>query len=523
MRRSRSRIFVFPVGVALAIAAGCADQGVTDPQSRFSLATAQVAGVQSVELDPAELVGGQTSTGTVTLTEFSGPGGTLVSLTSDNEAVATVPAQVAVPQGNNSTVFTVTTTPSETGDSAVISATANGVTQSAVLTVLPGNSTSLSSLSIDPPFAVGGETSTVTVTLTGGAPAEGAVVTLASSDTLVATVPPGVTVPGGDLTAEFTVTAQTVEELTPVTISASYGGVARNVNFFVDVSGPSGRQITSLTLDSTLVVGGRVIQGTVTLASADGPDTEVTLESTDTTVATVPASVVVPAGVASAPFTVMTLPVTQTEFTIIIGSTGDLSQSELLTTVPEPTGPDLIAIDFFPASVGGGGPMTGRITMEAPSADGARVVFEVSDPSVQVPSEVVVRANESIQYFPVTTSAVGSNVTVTISESACCGGLGSAIGTLTVTTDPPPPADVVEIVRARFKPGGRGGTLTVRATSTSETAILSVFRGSATSPSMVLDNLGNGRYEGSVSFSGSKPETVTVRSNLGGSDTSGVK
>jgi hypothetical protein len=78
-------------------------------------------------------------------------------------------------------------------------------------------------------------------------------------------------------------------------------------------------------------------------------------------------------------------------------------------------------------------------------------------------------------------------------------------------------------VRADFKPGGRGGTLSVRATSTSTTAIPTVFRDQSTEPTFTLTNKGSGRYEGSFSFSGSKPNTVTVTSNLGGSATASVR
>jgi hypothetical protein len=85
------------------------------------------------------------------------------------------------------------------------------------------------------------------------------------------------------------------------------------------------------------------------------------------------------------------------------------------------------------------------------------------------------------------------------------------------------PPDVVRIDKAEFKPGGRGGTLTVRATSTSATAILTVFRNQSTVPTFVLTNKRGGRYEGSFSFSGTKPQTVTVRSNLGGAATQNVK
>jgi hypothetical protein len=112
---------------------------------------------------------------------------------------------------------------------------------------------------------------------------------------------------------------------------------------------------------------------------------------------------------------------------------------------------------------------------------------------------------------------------VTVNAVACCGGLGAGAGTITVTTAAPPPPDVVGIDLAEFIPGGRGGTLHVRARSTSTTAILTVFRDGSTVPTFVLSNLGGGRYEGSFSFSGLKPNFVTVTSNLGGSATSAVK
>jgi len=50
-----------------------------------------------------------------------------------------------------------------------------------------------------------------------------------------------------------------------------------------------------------------------------------------------------------------------------------------------------------------------------------------------------------------------------------------------------------------------------------------VFRDASTVPTFVLTNRGGGKYDGSFSFSGSKPATVTVRSNFGGSATASVK
>jgi hypothetical protein len=238
----------------------------------------------------------------------------------------------------------------------------------------------------------------------------------------------------------------------------------------------------------------------------------------------VPATVTVPAGAASASFTITTRPTASSDFSEIVAEAGGVLRSVMLTTVAPPTGPQITSLVFFPASVGGGGPVTGRVTLSGPATDGANVSLSSADAGiVTVPDSVVVLKNARSADFPVTTSAVDARVDVTVSAVGCCGGQGSATRLLTVTTDAPPPPDVVQVDSANFKAGGRGGTLTVRATSNSATAILTVFRDASTVPTFVLTNKGGGRYEGSFSFSGTKPATVTVRSNLGGSASRAVK
>jgi hypothetical protein len=64
--------------------------------------------------------------------------------------------------------------------------------------------------------------------------------------------------------------------------------------------------------------------------------------------------------------------------------------------------------------------VTGIITLRAPATQGAVTTLVSSRPDiVQVPATAVVSANTSIAYFPVTTSRVGANVTVTVSATAC--------------------------------------------------------------------------------------------------------
>ena len=91
----------------------------------------------------------------------------------------------------------------------------------------------LSTLSLSPGTVKGGSSSKGTVTLTGRAPAGGMLVTLSSSNTSVATVPPGVTVAAGATSATFTVQTKRVRTSTSVTISATAGNVTKEATLTV--------------------------------------------------------------------------------------------------------------------------------------------------------------------------------------------------------------------------------------------------------------------------------------------------
>jgi hypothetical protein len=65
------------------------------------------------------------------------------------------------------------------------------------------------------------------VSLTGPAPSGGLVVSLANSNTAVATVPASVTVSAGATSVSFTVTTRSVTTQTSVTLTATAGGVSR--------------------------------------------------------------------------------------------------------------------------------------------------------------------------------------------------------------------------------------------------------------------------------------------------------
>jgi FG-GAP-like repeat len=92
-------------------------------------------GVASLSLNPATVTGGNSSTGTVTLTAVA-QASTTVAITSNNPA-ATVPASVTVPAGSQSRTFSISTTQVPATTTAIITASLNGTSRSATLTINP--------------------------------------------------------------------------------------------------------------------------------------------------------------------------------------------------------------------------------------------------------------------------------------------------------------------------------------------------------------------------------------------------
>src|SRR2546422_183491 len=198
-----------------------------------SSAPASVA-LSSLTLNPTSVVGGNSSTGTVTLSGAAPSGGAIVALSSSNTTAARVPSSVTVAAGATSATFTVSTSAVTASTTVSISGAYGGVTRSASLTVTPAPppAPTLSSLTLNPANVFGGQSSTGTVTLTGPAPAGGAQVFL-SSNNGAARVPSSVMVPAGATSATFTVNTSFVLISTSATISASYNGTTRTATLAV--------------------------------------------------------------------------------------------------------------------------------------------------------------------------------------------------------------------------------------------------------------------------------------------------
>jgi Domain of unknown function (DUF4082)/Bacterial Ig-like domain/Bacterial Ig domain len=192
--------------------------------SKSATLTINAATLSTLTRTPTSVVGGNNSTGTVTLTGKAPSSGAVVNLTSSITSVAQVPATVTVPSGATSATFTITTSGVASSSSSTISAIYAGVTRTTTITATVAT---LSSLTLTPSTVTGGNPSTATLTLNGAAPPSGAVVSLRSSNILVATVPISATVSGGAKTVNFTVTTTPVHG-TSATISGTYRATTRS-------------------------------------------------------------------------------------------------------------------------------------------------------------------------------------------------------------------------------------------------------------------------------------------------------
>ncbi len=144
----------------------------------LSLSAGVGAGLSTVTANPGTVNNLTPSQGLVSLNGVFSVD-TVVSLSS-NSAAAVVPSSVTVNAGNTGAAFVIETGVVSIPTTVTITATYNGVSQNASLSIMPA--TGLTGISMTPLSVAAGGTSAGTITLSGPAPAGGAVVTLLSNN-----------------------------------------------------------------------------------------------------------------------------------------------------------------------------------------------------------------------------------------------------------------------------------------------------------------------------------------------------
>jgi len=200
--------------------------------TRTATLTVQPPALSKLTLTPATLTGGcKTSTGKVFLTGKAPAGGTVVALANANPA-ATVPSSVTVPAGSTSASFLITTSTVASTQTGDVTASLNGLSMSATLTVKP---IGVLSLALAPNPVVGPGRVDGTVTLECPAPSGGLAVALSSSSPAVAHPDvASLTVPGGQSTGTFTVSTADVTAVSTATLKAAANGTSKSVKLTVN-------------------------------------------------------------------------------------------------------------------------------------------------------------------------------------------------------------------------------------------------------------------------------------------------
>jgi outer membrane protein assembly factor BamB len=322
----------------------------------------------SVEVSPSTVIGGNASKGAVTLNGPAGPGGAIISLASSSADVK-VSLTVMIPSGQLTAVFPVNTVGVGTQQVVTITGSLNGLSQSATLTL---TAISVMSLSLSPATVVAGATSTGTVTLSSPAGTNGVLVSLSSSNAIVG-VPSSASIPSGQTTATFRVTTVGVDQQTFATIAANVYGTSQSSTLTVNAA-----TIMSLTLNPTIITGGRTSTGAVALNGQAGPAGVIVSLSSSSQAATVPGQVTIANGQVSGLFTVLTSPLTNAQTVTVLakagGGTAYANLSILTATVA--------AVTLSPSSVSGGLNSTGTVTLTGPAPTGGLTVNLTSSSTV---------------------------------------------------------------------------------------------------------------------------------------------
>ena len=206
--------------------------------SQSATLTVTPAYLKSVALSPTSTQGGSAAT-TANRVYLHGNAysNAVVTLTSSNTAVATVPSSVTIKAGSSSNTFMITTKAVTSTQTVTITATYNGASETATLTVTAPPSSgaaTLKSVVLSPTSTVGGSSNTTAnrVYLTGDASSDTTIL-LTSSNTAVAQVPHSLIVEQGSSSRSFIIVSSSVTTTQTVTISASSGGVTQTATLTV--------------------------------------------------------------------------------------------------------------------------------------------------------------------------------------------------------------------------------------------------------------------------------------------------
>ncbi len=318
------------------IISGLADNTGWSKTAGLTVTTGGSSGptLTALSLNPTSVVGGNGSTGTVTLSGAAPSGGAVVSL-SDNSSSASVPASVTVPAGATSTTFTVSTVSVTATTSASITGSYAGVNRSASLSITAaGGGTPAAPTLVSPANTATGVAQPVTLDWNDVTNAASYEVQVDNSSTISSPFVANPTVTTSQVTLGTLTAGQRVWWRVRGRNAAGTAGSWSSTRSFTTQTTPAVATLSAVSVNPTSVVGGNGSTGTVTLSAAAPAGGATVALSSGNTAVSVPSSVTVGAGATSATFAATTTTVTASTPVTITGSSGGTSRTATLTVGP---------------------------------------------------------------------------------------------------------------------------------------------------------------------------------------------
>lgn len=353
--------------------------------------------LESLTLDPATVVGGQTAMGRVRLTSPATVN-SLVVLQADPAANVTLPGFVLVPSGQQDVEFEVVASPVAAPTDVVIRANRIGVTMEETLRIEPHE---VASVTASRSPVRSGMTTRITVNLDRPTPVA-KTVSLSSSHPAALPVPPNLAFAAGQQSAWVDVVAGDVLAQTAVTVGATlHFGLSQVV---VDVIPTTLDAMETQPIEAR---GGANVVGRVYLTRRVNAPTTVRLVSSNPAIASVPADMVVAANALDGSFPVTVSGVNAETPVVITAILYGASVNTVFTALPTV----LQGISFAPQNVYGGETtqMTVQLQGVAP-AGGATVALASNSAAAPVPNSVLVPAGSNQATVPIQTAAVPEGV-----------------------------------------------------------------------------------------------------------------
>src|SRR5271168_4137839 len=408
--------------------------------------------VTSMNIVPFTAAGGQSMSGTITVSPPAPAGGEAVQLTAvfTNPATPTTvplpitfPATVNVPAGSTQGQFTVMTSAVTKTTDVTLTAALNTTQYLFTVEVVP--SLTLAGLNCLQPSVTVGNSISCSASLSIPAPAGGQTVNLTSSSTTALPVPATVMVPAGTSSKTFNVVGGAVTTPTPVTITATLPGTTTTstttptiaVVIVVPVSAliPTGFSLSAMTVQGGAGAAGNVT-ATVTIAAPAPPGgLPVTLTASDPSVQFPNGpTVTVPQNQTTVSFPITTTAVTALVKVMLTAASNGSFQPATLIVVPPAA---VASLTINPTSVTGSNSAVGTVTLQNQAPQNGVVVTIGSNTNfAQAAPSVTVVQGATTAIFAITTLAVPSPETATITASI---GTSSQQATLSIV---PPVADL---------------------------------------------------------------------------------